>query len=107
MKQLFLVIGFLFLLLTGCTWGDKPASSTGKISGIVIDSSEGAPIPFANVMTEPPTSSVTTGADGKYSISGVSPGEYTVVAIKLENTSRKVRVAVRAGETTIADLHFG
>jgi hypothetical protein len=103
-----LVILVLFLLLTSCILGEtlRPSTTTGEISGVVIDSSDGSPIPFANVITEPPTSSVTTDADGRYSISGVSPGNYTVIASRQDNTSRGVRVAVAAGETTTADLHF-
>jgi hypothetical protein len=81
-------------------------SNTGKISGKVIDSSDGSPIPYANVITDPPTSSVTTDSDGNYSIPDVHPGNYTVIAIKQDDTSRNVKVAVTAGETTTADLHF-
>jgi hypothetical protein len=99
---MFIVISILILLLTSCT-----STTTGEIRGTVIDSSDGSPISLANVITDPPTSSVTTDTDGKYSISGVSPGNYRVIAIKLDNTSRDVRVAVTAGEITIADLHFG
>jgi hypothetical protein len=117
MNRLFTVITFLFLLLTSCiSVGTLPPSTTistsintpitGEISGKVIDSSDGSPIPFANVTTEPPTSSVTTDADGEYSISGVYPGNYSVIATKQDNTSGEVRVAVVAGQMTVADLHF-
>ncbi len=109
MKRPIPVISILFLLLISCNLARTQPSSTttGEISGIVIDSRDGSPIPYANVITEPPTSSVTTDSDGKYSISGVYPGDYRVIAIKLDNTSRDVRVAVTAGEMTTADLHFG
>ena len=125
MNRLALVISLLFLLLTMCAPGmtltptvivptatptlantPKTEPTTGKISGKVIDSSDGSPIPFANVITDPPTSSVTTDADGNYSISDVHPGNYRVIAIKLDYTSRDVLISVTAGGITTADLHF-
>lgn len=102
MKQKLIVISALFLLLTNCT-----STITGEIGGTVIDSSDGSPIPYANVITEPPTSSVTTDTDGKYSIFGVRPGEYTMVAIKGDRTSGRVRILVTERTVTTADLHFG
>ena len=97
----------LFLLLTSCAPGETLPPTTGEIKGTVIDSSDGSPIPLANVITEPPTSSVTTDVDGKYSIPNVVPGNYRVIASKEDNTSREVRIAVAAGEVTTADLFFG
>jgi hypothetical protein len=109
MKRLIPVISILFLPLISCSLAGTQSSSTttGEISGVVIDSRDGSPIPYANVITEPPTSSVTTNSDGKYSIPDVHPGDYRIIAIKPDNTSRDVRVAVKAGEKTTADLHFG
>ena len=103
------VISILFLSLMSCNLaGTQPSSTTtGEIRGVVIDSSDGSPIAYANVITEPPTSSVTTDSDGKYSLPGVYPGDYRVIAIKRDNTSRDVRVSVTAGGITTADLHFG
>ncbi len=54
----------------------------GNISGTVIDSNNGSPIPAANVSTDPPTSSVTTDVQGNYTIPDVHPGNYTVSASK-------------------------
>jgi hypothetical protein len=99
------------LLIASCSsWGTPflpNITSTGEISGIAIDSNDGSPIPFANVITNPSTSSVTTDNDGRYSIPGVHPGTYTVIASKQDKISREVRVSVVAGDTTTADLHFG
>ena len=106
MKRRFLVITILLFLLTGCTLAEMAHPTTGEISGKVIYPSDGSPIPFANVVTEPPTSSVTTDDEGKYSITRVRPGTYTVMASKQNSTSRRVRVAVEAGENTTADLHL-
>ncbi|MCZ7558594.1 MAG: carboxypeptidase regulatory-like domain-containing protein [Bacteroidia bacterium] len=61
----------------------------GSISGTVTDASSGHPLPGIHVAieiasnTRPPTSSawtVQTGNDGKYTISGLADGQYTVFA---------------------------
>jgi hypothetical protein len=49
---------------------------------------------------------VTTDADGEYAISGVAPGIYTVFASGPDGKRGEARVAVAAGEMTIADLHL-
>jgi hypothetical protein len=107
MNRKYLFITLLFLLLTSCSFSIPSAEQrTGKITGKAVDSSDGSSVPFANVVTEPPTGSVTTDADGNYTMHSVPPGNYTIIAIKLDATSREVRVAVTASETTTADLHF-
>jgi hypothetical protein len=111
MKRLFFTTMILFFLLPSCSSWEIPfppnSVSTGEISGITIDSNDGSPVSFANVITNPPTSSVTSDDDGRYSIPGVFPGTYTVIASKHDKMSREVRVFVATGETTSADLHFG
>ncbi|MCP4538610.1 MAG: hypothetical protein GY832_15865 [Chloroflexi bacterium] len=106
MKQLTFVL-LLSLFLTACVPGITPtAPITGEITGKVIDSSDGSPIPFANVNTDPPTSSVTTDAQGNYTILNVPPGDYTVNAFKSDYIATSARVAVTAGRTPVADVHL-
>ncbi len=79
----------------------------GAICGRVIASDTGTSIPAANVSTDPPTGSVTTDAQGNFSILNVPPGDYTVTSNKPSYRSASVRVSVLAGQMTIADLHLG
>ncbi len=84
----------------------SPEAGTGEISGKVLDSSTSASVSSASISTNPPTSSVTTDVEGKYSIPGIPPGDYTVTATKFGYESVSVEVAVVAGKTTTADLHL-
>jgi hypothetical protein len=79
---------------------------TGTISGKVIDSNDGTFIPTANVSTEPPTSSVTTDEEGKFSIPDVPVGNYSVTAAKSGYASVSVKIAVLADKITTTDLHL-
>ncbi len=108
MKQLYRSVLLLLLFLGACVPGiiATPSASIGNISGTVIDSSNGSPIPAANVNTDPPTSSVTTDAQGNYAIPDVPPGNYTVSASKSGYTSASVRVAVTENISTTADVHL-
>ena len=47
------------------------------------------------------------GADGSYTIAGVPPGEYTVVAQHEVAGSDSSRVVVRDGQTTTLDFTLG
>ncbi|MCP4540376.1 MAG: hypothetical protein GY832_24830 [Chloroflexi bacterium] len=124
MNRLGLVISLLLPFLIGCvperilaptvtptvisTSTGTPISqpTAGKIDGKVMDSSDGSFIPFANVSTDPPTSSVTTDERGDYSIADVSPGNYAVTASKFGYTSASVNIAVGTNRTTTTDLHL-
>ena len=103
-KKQCVVVVLLLLLSWACgPFGTPPM---GKINGQVIDSSDGSFIPGANISTDPPTSSVTTDAQGEYSIADMPPGDYTVTASKAGYNSTSVDVAVAVGKTTTADLHL-
>jgi hypothetical protein len=88
------------------TWTLTPQPTTGEISGQVIDSANGSPVPSANVYTNPPTVSVTADEQGRYSIPDVTPGVYTITAAKPGYTSASVSIAVAAGRVTTADIHL-
>jgi hypothetical protein len=107
MKWLSLSILFLLVsMMCALVKTPTPEPTTGTISGKVIDSGDGSPVPAANISTDPPASSVTADARGSYSIRKVPPGNYVVTATKPGYTSVSVRIALVAGETTTADLHL-
>lgn len=76
----------------------------GSIAGIVTDASNGQPIAGASVTTQPPTSSVTTNAQGGYSIPGIPGGTYTVTATRSGYASNSATVGVTVGGTATANL---
>jgi len=54
-------------------------AQTGNIQGTVIDNITKEPIPFANLLLENTSNGVTTDIDGNFSITGITPGIYTLL----------------------------
>jgi hypothetical protein len=54
-------------------------AQTGIIKGLVFDGVNNEPIPFANVVILGTTTGTTTDIDGKYELTGLQPGVYTIV----------------------------
>lgn len=111
MKRCNLLSLVLLGLMVGCgpsvtPPAASPSPTAGQIAGHVLDAATGAPINGANVTTDPPTSSVTTGADGTYSIPFASPNRYVVTASKDGFTTADVEIAVTAGKTATADIQL-
>lgn len=102
-----LSISILICLLSiwGCS-NNPAAPTTGTIQGQVTNASGGALVVGASISTTPPTSAVSTDAQGKYTIDGVSPGQYTVVASKTGYNPDSVTISVTAGKTTTADIYL-
>jgi TonB-linked SusC/RagA family outer membrane protein len=80
------------------------AAQGGTVSGTITDAATSQPLVAAQVFITGTTLGSTTGADGKYSISGVQPGtvEVSVRRIGYASTARQVQVA--AGQTATADF---
>ncbi|HEX9562482.1 MAG TPA: carboxypeptidase regulatory-like domain-containing protein [Gemmatimonadaceae bacterium] len=76
----------------------------GSIAGVVTDATTGAPVSGASVSTQPPTSSVSTNAQGAYTISGAASGTYTVNASRSGYAPNSVQVTVMAGQTATAGI---
>lgn len=112
MKQkISLIILALLILLPSCKSPSSPSSpdtdgvtTTGTISGTVTDANTGNPIAGASVSTQPTTLLVTTDAQGRFSISNVTPGSYTVTASASGYFDESANITVTAGQTSTADL---
>ena len=100
MKHLFLV--FCFLLSA------SSLMASGTISGIVTSSPLGVPLPAATVTllmgSDTIIAATTTAADGTYSFSGITAGEYTVRASLLDLQTAVIGVIVQDGQNSTADL---
>jgi len=81
------------------------AQTTGKIAGMVTDSESGTPLPGVNVFIEGTTQGTATNFDGEYTIIGVSPGTYNVVASFVGFAQKTITgVEVNAGLTAELDI---
>ena len=73
---------FAIIVALGLIWLAVPAQGqeTGGISGVLTDSSNGAPIAGQTVVAEGPSGggSSVTAADGSYTISGLGGGSFAV-----------------------------
>ena len=74
----------------------------GSISGTVIEESTGDPLSFANVRLKSTETIVQTDVDGKFKITEVSAGDYTLVIsfVGIEDFEQ----AVKVGENENVDL---
>ncbi len=97
----------LFILFTGLLFSCKNTLknvSPGSIEGSVYDAAAGSGLAKAKVVTNPPTSSVTTDSLGTYKIENVASGVYHVNASKLGYDSSGVNITVSDGQATTADI---
>ena len=108
MKSACIALIFMFFLFScGKKETTEPAPTTGTISGTVMNKAGDAVVSAAIITTEPPTSSVSSNADGKYTIEDVDPSDYIVQALKDGYDPGNVNVTVKAGKTAIADIRLG
>ena len=80
-------------------------STTGKISGRVLDAATGEALPGANVVLEGTTRGATTNVNGEYFIILVTPGRYVVAASMVGfQTVHKTDVIVQLDLTATVDF---
>lgn len=97
---------FLYALVVLCSFASFSFAQSGELQGRVIDE-KGEGIPFATVAAFK-NGILETGAqtdfDGKYSISGLSPGTYEVEASYQGNKYRVTDVVVSSGIVFLKDI---
>ena len=90
------------LLLVCCA---ATLHAQARITGIVTDSAAGFPVAGVNVSIAGTSLGAVTSDEGRYTISGVPPGTYTVDARRLGFTpARRTGVTVTAGQATTLDF---
>lgn len=74
---------------------------TSSLSGSVTDKATKSPLPGASVSIRGTTKGTTSKSNGAYSISGLSPGRYTVVATYMGYKTFERALELAAGENTL------
>jgi TonB-linked SusC/RagA family outer membrane protein len=81
------------------------AQSVGRVTGTVTDAG-GQPLASVQVAVQGTMNGAVTGADGRYSISGVAPGTHTLRAQRIGYAPRTQTITVTAGQTVTADFQL-
>ena len=76
-------------------------AQTGKIVGKIVDAKTGETLPGATVLIEGTTKGASADFDGNYSLGGLAPGKYTIIASYITYDNKKfVDVEVKANDVT-------
>jgi TonB-dependent starch-binding outer membrane protein SusC len=80
--------------------------STATVAGVVTASDTKAPLPGVNVFVVGTSRSAISGADGRYVITGVTPGSRVVRAVSIGQAAQERTISAAAGQTTIANFEL-
>lgn len=93
-KKITLTTTLIFLIIIS-------QAQTGKIVGKIVDSKTGETLPGATVLIEGTTKGASSDFDGNFSLSGLQPGKYTLIASYITYDNKKfVDVIVKANDVT-------
>jgi TonB-dependent receptor len=98
-KKISVTVFFLIFVIT-------IHAQNGKISGKIIDSKTGETLPGATVLIEGTTKGVSSDFDGNYTISGLQPGKYNIIASYITYDNKKF-VDVVVKENDVTDFNIG
>ncbi|MBC7694815.1 MAG: outer membrane beta-barrel protein [Burkholderiales bacterium] len=92
-KTIFLTLFLITFFLT--------FSQTGKINGKIVDAKTGESLPGATVLIEGTTKGASSDFDGNFSLSGLQPGKYTIIASYITYDNKKFTgVEVKLNDVT-------
>lgn len=95
-------VGALLVMLLAAL---PAVAQTGTIAGVLVDAENGETLIGANARIEGTATGAATDIDGRFAISNVEPGTYTLVFSYIGyNTATVTEVVVAAGETTRLEL---
>jgi len=95
----------LFLLFFFCCVVESSAQRI-TVSGQVRDSATGLPLQFANVFVNNTTINTVTDAQGKYSLSGISPGTYELVVSYVGYNTLNRKIELQSANNPIVDFRL-
>jgi len=103
-------LGGMLILITGiivsCKKPMMQPESNGQIQGVVLDYSSEKPLEGVQVTTNPPSSSITTGKEGKFSLNNMDVGNYAISIYKNGYQSNSVSVSVKSDKITQATVYL-
>ena len=98
----------LMTLLLAAWSGLAHAQTTGKITGTVTDAATGEAIPGVNVLIEGTSLGTATNFDGEFTMIGMRPGSYTIIASFIGYATQRVEgVRVNVDLTTTVNIELG
>lgn len=84
----------------------QAAADLGRVRGTVTDSTNGQPIPYANVTIKGTTLGASTNSAGFYHISSVPPGTYVLVVSQVGYRTKEHALTVREGQIVQIDIQL-
>lgn len=108
MSAVFRTYQVLFVLLWVLFLPSTTAEAQSTISGTVLDSDTGKPLPGTNVFLEGTMRGTVTDGRGRFTLSKVEPGTYVLIAsmIGYARVEKKVIVRARAPNSEFSDLQL-
>lgn len=106
-KGMVMAVGCCLILLSITTvdgFATEKIVQDGVIIGTVTDASDGEPLPGANVILEGTTQGASVDMDGNFEITGIEPGDYTVLVRFIGYRDYREEISVEAGETVPMDI---
>jgi len=101
LKNLVILISFL-VLFSACKEDTVEPIYYGNISGTVLDADDETPIQGVAITTTPPTNSLITDDQGKFVLTTLTTGTYTISAVKSGYNKTTANVLVEKNKTTEA-----
>lgn len=106
MRYLYLLIRLsismcLSFIILSCNENTVDPKLYGSISGTVTSSEDDLPMEGVSITTNPGTNSVSTDAEGKFSLEDVLVGDYTVGSKKEDYTSGSASIKVGEGQNVV------
>ncbi len=98
----FVILLLLLVLFASCKEDTVEPIFYGNISGTVLDADDETPIQGVAITTTPPTSSIITDDQGKFILTTLTTGTYTISAVKSGYNKTITNVLVEKNKTTQA-----
>ena len=105
MRKILTLLFTLSVLFSAFAFGQR----NGKITGKVVDASNGESLFYSNVALKGTSLGTVTDENGEFEMLSVPPGDYTIVLLYVGFKTKELPITVIAGETTplgIQEMQF-
>ena len=92
---------YIFLIVLSIIFLPAFLLASSKITGKVVDKSNGDPLPGASVYLVNTSIGVASDLKGNYTINNVPPGSYTLRASYLGYTPKNIVIKISSGDITL------